>query len=56
MVPLVMLMTGPELATWRPRDRAIALAAMWLILAVLAQNLISPFGQIPPLVHPPAAL
>ena len=54
MVPLLMLATGAELSQWRAAQRWLALAAMWLLLAVLAQNLFAPWGQIMPLAVPNA--
>lgn len=50
LVPLIALPAGAELARWSTRDRTIALLSAWLILAALAQNLIAPFGEIPPLI------
>jgi len=50
MTPLVAIPAGAELARWKPVSRVIALGCMFVILALLAQNLIQTFGAKAPLV------
>ncbi|MCP4004178.1 MAG: hypothetical protein GY725_08290 [bacterium] len=51
LVPLVAFPAGLELANWSPKQRWLAFAALWLVLAVMHQTIVFPVGAI----HPSAA-